>query len=192
MTPARLALNLTYLAFDRRLSPYILIRFFTFSLSSTHTPPFLRSRPPPPLSPERIVAKVTGVLPQTARNLEGQPKISHWHDYDVRYASFSTIAMVQGGPTCDTLDDAAFIRFYQNRPGWNEHRTFSLVAAEDPARTCGIYDPKEDLFLASTIGGAPQDYWGASCVWVGVCVCVCGGGGVMCVCVCGGGGVDLN
>ncbi len=109
---------------------------------------------------ERVIAKVTGILPMTARNLNGNPKIANYLDYDVRYASFSTIAMVEGGPTCDTLDDAAFIRFYQDRPGWNEHRAFSFVAAGDPTRTCGLYDPKEDLFLASDLDGAAQDFWG--------------------------------
>jgi hypothetical protein len=110
---------------------------------------------------ERIVAKITGVLPMTSRNLLAEPKISNWPDYEVRYASMSTIALVEGGPVSDTLDDAAFIRFYGDRPGWNEHRAFSIVAAADPQSTCNLYDPNEDLFLTTTLRGAPQDYWGA-------------------------------
>jgi hypothetical protein len=73
----------------------------------------------------------------------------------------STIAMVEGGPTCDTLDDAAFIRFYGNRPGWDEHRAYTVVAGEAPDKTCGLYNAEEDLFLASKIDGAAMDYWGA-------------------------------
>jgi hypothetical protein len=107
------------------------------------------------------VAKITGVLPMTSRNLVAEPKIANWHDYEVRYASMSTIALIEGGPVPDTLDDAAFIRFYGDRPGWNEHRAFSIVAAADPQSTCGLYDPDEDLFLTTTLRGTPQDKWGA-------------------------------
>lgn len=84
----------------------------------------------------------------------------------VRYASMSTIAMVEGGPTCDTLDDAAFIRFYGNRPGWNDHRAYTVVAGEAPDKTCGLYNAEEDLFLTSKIDGAAMDYWGALSCWL--------------------------
>ena len=107
------------------------------------------------------MAKVTGVLPSTARNFGSAPKIANYLEYDVRYASLSTIAMVEGGPTADTLDDAAFIRFYGDRPGWEMRREYTVVAAEDPENTCGLYNKDEHLFLSSKIDGAPQDYWGA-------------------------------
>jgi hypothetical protein len=118
-----------------------------------------------------MIAKVTATLPMTARNLVAQPKIANRLDYDVRYASYSTLGLVEGGPTADTLDDAAFIRFYQNRPGWNEDRKVSFVVAPDKDTTCGIYDPAEDLFLTTKIRGVAQDYWGASC---GLSRVVCG------------------
>ncbi len=111
---------------------------------------------------KRLVAKVTGKLPVTARSLSQGPKISKWQDYEVRYASFSAISLIQGGPTCDTLDDAAFTRFYEPKQSGEEawDRSFSFVAAEDPARTCELYNKDEDLFLSTSLDGAPQDYWG--------------------------------
>lgn len=78
----------------------------------------------------------------------------------IRYASMSTIAMVEGGPTCDTLDDAAFTRFYGKREGWNAHRAYTIVAGEAPDKTCGLYNEKEDLFLTSKIDDTAMDYWG--------------------------------
>lgn len=116
------------------------------------------------------MAKVTGVLPSTARNFGSAPKIANYLEYDVRYASFSTIAMVEGGPTADTLDDAAFIRFYGDRDGWDARRAYTIVAAEDPEKTCGLYNKTEHLFLSSKIDGAAQDYWGTFCVCVVVWV----------------------
>lgn len=68
------------------------------------------------------IAKVTATLPLTARNLVADPKIANNLEYDVRYASFSTLGLVEGGPTADTLDDATFHRFYGDRPGWAEDR----------------------------------------------------------------------
>lgn len=111
---------------------------------------------------KRLVARVTGTLPITARNLVADPKIANWEEYDTRYASFSTIALVATGPTCDTLDDAAFHRFYEPKQAEGEvwDRAFSFVAAEDPARTCGLYNATEDLFLSTSLDGNPQDYWG--------------------------------
>lgn len=85
----------------------------------------------------------------------------------IRYASMSTIAMVEGGPTCDTLDDAAFVRFYGDRAGWNEHRAYTIVAGEAPDKTCGLYNSNEDLFLTSKIDGTAMDYWGMY-----VCICM--------------------
>jgi hypothetical protein len=43
------------------------------------------------LPSDRLVAKVTGVLPTTPRNFKGEPKIQEWETYDVRYHSFSTM-----------------------------------------------------------------------------------------------------
>lgn len=40
---------------------------------------------------DRLVAKITGVLPLTPRNFKGEPKIQEWETYDVRYHSFSTM-----------------------------------------------------------------------------------------------------
>ena len=100
------------------------------------------------------------MLPKTARNLVAEPKVANELDYDVRYASFSSLALVESGPTCDTLDDSTFIRFYGNRPGWNEHRTVSFVAAPSKDEACGLYNPDEDLFLTTELKGTPQDYWG--------------------------------
>ena len=107
------------------------------------------------------IAKVTASLPKTARNLVADPKIANLDDYEVRYASFSTLGLVQGGPTADTLDDATFWRFYEKRPGWSTDRNVSFVVAPDKDSTCGIYDPSEDLFLTTKIRGVAQDYWGA-------------------------------
>lgn len=94
---------------------------------------------------------------------EGPSSLTHTYapHHAIRYTSMSTIAMVEGGPTCDTLDDAAFIRFYGDRPGWNEHRAYTVVAGESPDKTCGLYNAEEDLFLTSTIDGAAMEYWGA-------------------------------
>lgn len=116
------------------------------------------------------IARVTTSLPLTARNLEREPKIANKLDYEVRYASFSTLGLVEGGPTADTLDDATFHRFYGDRPGWAEERKVSFVVAPSKDHTCGIYDPNEDLFLTTKIRGVAQEYWGACVVvWMGGC-----------------------
>ena len=114
------------------------------------------------LPKKRLIARVTGTLPITARNLFADPKIGNWEEYECRYASFSTIGLVAGGPTCDTLDDAAFLRFYEPKQPEGEvwDRTFSFVAAEDPERTCGLFNATEELFLSTSLDGTPQDYWG--------------------------------
>jgi len=111
---------------------------------------------------KRLVARITGTLPVTARNLFTDPKIANWKEADVRYASFSSIALVATGPTCDTLDDAAFLRFYEPKQAEGEvwNRSFSFVAAEDPGRTCGLFNATEELFLSTSLDGKPQDYWG--------------------------------
>lgn len=73
----------------------------------------------------KLVAKITGVLPKTARNFQSSPRIARWQDYEVRYTSFSTITMETGGPTIDSLDDAAFERKYGQTDDWKEgKRTF--------------------------------------------------------------------
>lgn len=102
------------------------------------------------------------MLPKTARNFESVPKIPNADEYEVRYASFSTIAAVQGGPTCDTVDDAAMIRFYGDRPGWDAHRAFSIAVGPSKTGPCmdELYDPNEDLFLSTALAaGGPQEYW---------------------------------
>lgn len=68
----------------------------------------------------KLVAKITGVLPVTARNFQSSPKIARWEDYEVRYNSFSTITMQTGGPTIDSLDDAAFERKYADTEDWKQ------------------------------------------------------------------------
>jgi hypothetical protein len=103
----------------------------------------------------RIVAKVTGLMPITAKNLHDDPKIANWQDYDVRYMSISTIAMLEGGPTCDTVDDAAFWRKFG--PRWD--RKYSIVVGEDIKGSCGLYNATTDLFLSTTLDGVAQDYW---------------------------------
>jgi hypothetical protein len=121
------------------------------------------------LSPElkdkpkkRLMARVTGTLPVTSRNLFTDPKIANYEDADVRYMSFSSIALVSGGPTMDTLDDAAFLRFYEPQQpegeAWN--RSYSFVVADDPERTCGLYNASQELFLSTVLDGKLQDYWG--------------------------------
>jgi hypothetical protein len=46
---------------------------------------------------DRLVAKITGVLPLTPRNFKGEPKIEEWETYDVRYHSFSTMGKFLDG-----------------------------------------------------------------------------------------------
>lgn len=118
------------------------------------------------------IARVTATLPLTARNLVAAPKVASKLDYDVRYASFSTLGLVQGGPTADTLDDASFHRFYGEREGWTGDRKVSFVVAPSTDHTCGIYNATEDLFLTTQIRGVPQDYWGAL-VWCSCWWCCC-------------------
>ena len=43
---------------------------------------------------DRLVAKITGILPLTPRNFRGKPKIHEWETYDVRYHSFSTMGKI--------------------------------------------------------------------------------------------------
>ncbi len=97
------------------------------------TPPTNNNNPrtpplPPPINTAKVVAKITGVLPSTARNFQQDPKIANWQDYEMRYNSFSTIAMERGGPTIDTVDDAAFVRKYASSEDWQQgKRSFRSV-----------------------------------------------------------------
>eukprot|EP00624_Nannochloropsis_granulata_P001306 evm.model.NODE_16360_length_8486_cov_28.441315.2 len=111
---------------------------------------------------DRLVAKVTGYLPLTPRNFEGVPKIQDWETYDVRYHSFSTMGLnLEGGPTMDTIDDGAITRFYESKTPEGEEwdRTFSMVVAQNPSETCGVYNATEDVFLSNSFKGQAVNFW---------------------------------
>lgn len=51
--------------------------------------------------------------------------------------------------------------FYKGSAAFQQTRAFSIVVAQGPGDTCGLYNSTADLFLSTTLrGGAPQDSFG--------------------------------
>lgn len=75
--------------------------------------------------------------------------------------SLSSGLNLEGGPTMDTIDDGAITRFYESKTPEGEEwdRTFSMVVAQNPSETCGVYNATEDVFLSNSFKGQAVNFW---------------------------------
>jgi hypothetical protein len=102
------------------------------------------------LSEKNIVYKVRARLPPVANSLfSTAPKVADDDDYDVRYASFSTVNPLFPWGSYEGVDAQEISEFYTSRQGPSWDGAFTLVVSSDPGAPsrCGLIDEGREMFL---------------------------------------------
>jgi hypothetical protein len=102
------------------------------------------------LSEKNIVYKIKAKVPPVANSLfSTPPKVANDNEYDVRYASFSTLLPIFPWGSYESVDAQEITKFYTSRQGPSWDGSFTLVVSNDPGAPsrCGLIDEGREMFL---------------------------------------------